>query len=313
MCLGFVHIVVYSYGMVPPMRLPNLATLLSLLIFMTADTSHAGPLQQLTGALPRQVKSWVVEGEDRFFDDKTIFDYIDGSGEVYRAYNLRECLSRVYSKEGGQFIVLDVFDMGTPADAFGVFTHDTDGEAVAIGQDGRWRPGWLNFWKDRYFVSITVQEENPQAFEAALELGRQVGARILQEGARPKLLERLPQRGLQAGTIRFLHHPIVLNYHFYLSDENILELSPATDAVLATYHRAAGSARLLLVQYPHADAARRAAENIRRHYLPDADADGITRLENDRWASARLKDKLLVVVLEAASRESTAELMRETN
>jgi hypothetical protein len=255
----------------------------------------------------------VVEGEDRFFDDKTIFDYIDGSGEVYRAYNLQGCMSRVYSKEGQPSIVLDVFDMGTPADAFGVFTHDTDGEAVAIGQDGRWRPGWLNFWKDRYFVSVTVQEENAQAFEAALELGRQVGARILQEGARPKLLERLPQAGLQAGTIRFLHHPIVLNYHFYLSDENILGLSPGTDAVLATYQRAAGSARLLLVQYPDAGAARRAAENTRRHYLPDADADGTARLENGRWASARLKDRLLVVVLEAGSRESAAELMRETN
>jgi len=294
------------------MRLAYLATLCGFLVFMTADTSRADPLRQLTGSLPQRVMGWVVEGQDRFFDDKTIFDYIDGSGEVYRAYNLRGCLSRVYSRDGGPSIVLDVFDMGTPVDAFGVFTHDTDGEAVAVGQDGRWRPGWLNFWKNRYFVSVTVQEENAQAFEAALELGRQVDARIPEEGERPKLLTRLPQGGLQAGTVRFLHHPIVLNYHFYFSDENILELSPATDAVLATYQRATGSARLLLVQYPDAGAARRAAGNTRRHYLPDADADGVARLENGRWASARLKDKLLVLVFEAGSREFAADLMRET-
>ena len=274
---------------------------------------NADPLRQLTGALTQQVMGWMAEGQDRFFDDKTIFDYIDGAGEVYRAYNLRGCLSRVYSKAGGPPLVLDVFDMGTPADAFGVFTHDTDGEAVAIGQDGRWRPGWLNFWKDRFFVSITVPEENAQAFEAALELGRQVDARIPKKGERPKLLTRLPQTGLQARTIRFLHHPIVLNDHFYLSDENILELSSATDAVLATYQRSAGSARLLLVQYREVGTARRAAKNIRQHYLPDADADGVVRLENGKWASARLKDKLLVVVLEAGSRESAADLMRETN
>jgi len=280
---------------------------------MAFTASHAEPLRQLTDSLPAQVNGWTVEGEDRFFDDKTIFDYIDGEGEVYRAYNLRGCLSRLYSKEGAPAIVLDVFDMGSAADAFGVFTHDIEGAAVAIGQDGRWRPGWLNFWKDRFFVSITIQEENAQAFEAALELGRQVAARVPKKGARPKLLERLPQKGLQSGTVRFLHNPIVLNYHFYLSDENILDLSPQTDAVLATYQKAATSARLLLVHYPDAKMARKAAENIHRHYLPDADADGIARLENGKWASARLKNQLLILVLEAGSRESAAGLVREVN
>jgi len=48
--------------------------------------SHAEPLRQLTDSLPAQVNGWTFEGEDRFFDDKTIFDYIDGEGEVYRAY-----------------------------------------------------------------------------------------------------------------------------------------------------------------------------------------------------------------------------------
>jgi hypothetical protein len=293
-----------------PMRLVYLLTLLGPLVFMTAETSRADPLRQLGGSLPRQVNGWAVESQDRFFDDKTIFDYIDGSGEVYRAYNLRGCLSRTYSKAGAPAIVLDVFDMGSAADAFGVFTHDTDGEEVAIGQDSRWRPGWLNFWKDRFFVSITVQEENAAAFGATLELGRQVAARIPKEGPRPKLLEHLPRKGLQVGTIRFLHHPVVLNYHFYLSDENILELSHRTDAVLATYPGESGDARLLLVQYPDVKTARTAVENVRRHYLPDADADGMARLENGKWAAARLRDRRLVMVLEATRRETAVNLLQ---
>lgn len=293
------------------MRLVCLLALLGPLAVMTAGISHADPLRQLGSSLPRQVKGWAAEGRDRFFDNNTIFDYIDGSGEVYRAYNLRGCLSRTYAKKGGPTIVLDVFDMGSAADAFGVFTHDTDGEVIAIGQDGRWRPGWLNFWRDRFFVSITVQEENLTAFEAALELGRQVASRIPKEGPRPKLLSHLPRKGLQAGTVRFLHHPVVLNYHFYLSDENILELSSGTDAVLAAYVRESGGGRLLLVQYPDSRAARRAAENVSRHYLPDADADGIARLENGKWAAARQKSTRLVMVLEAESRESAADLLGE--
>jgi hypothetical protein len=67
---------------------------------------------------------------------------------------MRQCLSRRYAASQRPAIVLDVFDMGTSQDAYGVFTHDPAGEAVALGQDGRLRPGWANFWKDRFFVSI---------------------------------------------------------------------------------------------------------------------------------------------------------------
>jgi hypothetical protein len=278
---------------------------------MTTEASPADPLRELAGSLPSQVMSWRVEEEDRLFDEKSIFDYIDGSGEVYRAYNMRQCLSRVYSRTDGPAIVLDVFDMGSAADAFGVFTHDTEGEVIAIGQDGRWRPGWLNFWKDRFFVSVTVQEENVQAYEAAKKLGQQVAHSIPKEGLRPNLLTHLPPQGMENGSIRFLHNPIVLNYHFYLSDENLLNLSPRTDAVLATYRRGNGGARLLIVQYPDAVEARKAAAALMVHYLPDAGPPGTARLENGKWSSARLNGKNLVVVLEADSRELSENLMRE--
>ena len=283
-----------------------------LLTLMISEASASTPLLQLAGSLPGQVMGWGVKEEDRLFDEKSIFDYIDGSGEVYRAYNMRHCLSRVYSRNDRPDIVLDVFDMGSAADAFGVFTHDTEGEVISIGQDGRWRNGWLNFWKDRFFVSVTVQEESVLAFEAAKELGRQIAGRIPQEGQRPKLLAHLPAQGIETGSIRFLHNPIVLNYHFYLSDENILNLSRRTDAVLAAYRRDGGDGRLLIVQYTDAVEARKGAAGLMAHYLADADPSGTARLENGKWASARIAGEKLVVVLEAASRELAENLMRET-
>jgi hypothetical protein len=55
---------------------------------------------------------------------------------------------------------------------------------------------------------------------------------------------------LDSENIRYLHHPIVLNYHFYLAEENILNISPQTGAVLANYRRGREKAKLLLVKYP---------------------------------------------------------------
>jgi Family of unknown function (DUF6599) len=253
--------------------------------------------------LPREIGSWTAEPADRLYDPITIFEYIDGAGEVYRAYNMRSCLSRRFETRNGPAIVLDLFDMGSSEDAFGVFTHDTDGDVVDIGQDGRIRPGWLSFWKHRFFVSIYAEEETATAAEAVAQLARLVASLIPQAGNRPKILDLLPTAGLNSNRIRYLHHPVVLNYHYYLADENILNLTPKTDAVLAEYQREEAHGRLLLVNYPTKRQAQAAFAGFRRHYLRDADSSGTARLENNKWATARTHDRLLVIVLEADSRE----------
>ena len=271
----------------------------------------AGTLAELQSKLPTRIAGWQTEAEDRTFDERTIFSYIDGAGEVYRAYNMKMCLSRRYIKEAATVIILDIFDMGSAADAYGVFTHDTDGEKIDIGQDGRLRPGWLSFWQNRFFVSIYLEEENPAAEKAIQELGRQVAAAAGNAGKRPPILKLLPANGLDIGTVRYLHHPIVLNYHYYLFDENILLLSPRTDATLAAYSRSSEKARLLLISYPETQTAKDALAGFREYYLPDADKSGVARLENGKWSAVHLHDRLLAVVLESDSRQLAKNLLKE--
>ena len=292
--------------------IPGLVTISILLLFMIPYT-HANSLEELQAKLPRQVGGWSAQGADRIFDEQTIFGYINGAAEVYRAYNFKQCLSRRYSLPGGPAIILDIFDMGSAPDAYGVFTHDLDGEKLAIGQDGRLRPGWLSFWKDRFFVSIYVEEETPAGEKAVKDLGRQVADKISGHGARPTILKHLPQIGLQADTIRYLHHPIVLNYHYYLADENILNITADTDVALAAYQRGNQAARLLLVQYPTPEEADRSQAAFLKHYLPDADKSGAALLENGKWTAVRRSANLLTIVLEAGSRPIAEHLLEEVS
>jgi hypothetical protein len=37
--------------------------------------------------LPKEINGWSVSENDKLFDPETIFDYIDGAVDVYRAYN----------------------------------------------------------------------------------------------------------------------------------------------------------------------------------------------------------------------------------
>lgn len=270
-------------------------------IFMST-VSHAEPIRNLQKKLPNKIDEWRAQLPDQVYDTISIFEYINGAGEVYKAYNMRLCLSRRYEGSSGLGIVLDIFDMGSSEDAFGVFTHDTDGEIIDIGQDARFRPGWLSFWQHRFFVSIYSEDDSTAALEAVKALGLQVAAGISKRGEKPKLVSLLPQEGLVAKNIRFLHHPIVLNYHFFIADQNILKITPQSKAVLATYNLKSQEARLLLILYPDESIAAESLTEFYKYYLPDADKTGTAQLENGKWASALMQNNLLAIVLESDSR-----------
>jgi len=282
------------------------------LLFGSASLANAQSIDSIKAGLPDRVLAWSKGEEDQIYDDRTIFDYIDGAGEVYRAYNMQRCLSRRYLTHQGPAIVLDIFDMGSSEDAYGVFTHDQDGEKLNLGQGAYYRAGWLSLWKDRFFVSIYADRETEPTKAALLEMAGTVATLIRSEGPKPRILSSLPEEGLQPESIKYFHHHVVLNRHYYLTTENVLSLGKKTDATLASYLRKAGLALLLFIEYPDGETAKGAHAAFLRHYLPDAESSGMALLENKKWCGVRLKGKRLAIVLEADDRKLAESLLEET-
>jgi len=211
-------------------------------------------------SIPMEVAGW--HGTDGFevYDTETIYGYIDGHAEVYMAYGMVRCVSQRYSgPEGEPDIVLDLFEQASPADAFGVFTHDRDGEEVDIGQGGLFRHGWLSFWKGHWFGSVYAEGESEASKEAVLALGRAAADAIGEVGEVPSLVAELPADGLDPRSVRFLHTQEILNGVVYLGYENALQFGPEVDAVVGRYQRPDGGGWLLLVDYPD-DASAELAE-----------------------------------------------------
>jgi hypothetical protein len=250
---------------------------------------------RLAAFIPKTIGPWLSEA-DQVYDAETIFQYIDGAGEVYRSYNMKILVSRRFHKDGRPDIVVDLFDMGSSADAFGVFTHDLDGDNAGVGQGSNYKAGLLSFWKDRYFGSVFAEEETKDSQEAVLEMGRQIARAIPKEGPKPKLLSYLPAEGLAAGRVCYFHNHSVLNYHFFVADGDILLLEQTASAVLAPYTTAGGKSYLLVVGYPDKAKAARAYESFAKNYMPDAKKSGIVRTEDKKWtASAKAGDIVIVV------------------
>lgn len=258
----------------------------------------------LSELMPVQINDWKAVEKDSVYDSDSIFEYIDGAGEVFRAYDFKKLRARHYHNEGHPRIICDLFDMGESRDAFGVFTHDVEGENVGIGQGSLYSGGLLTFWKYKYFISIFAEEETEKTKTVVLALGRQIDASIQELGKVPGVVNLLPQDKLDRGSVRYFHHHLILNYHYFVADENILLLDSEVDGVLGAY---ADKSMLLIVRYPAVEKTAAAFESFSRAFMPDAAEPGLVKTEDGRWAYASVMQEYLVVVFDALSKDQAKE------
>jgi hypothetical protein len=271
--------------------------------FQTPDKETTLAGFTLRQALPPEVSGWEVGREDQVFTRDDIFDYMDGGGEIYLAYDFKFVFVREYARPESPSIVVEIYQMSSSPDAYGAFTHDTDGDEVDLGQGGIYAAGLLRFWKDRIFARILADRETPEAKDAVMELGARIVKAIPHEGEKPRLLEALPPEGLRPKSIRYFHTLISLNAHYYLANVNILNLSPETQAVLARYEKDGSQARLLLVEYPSVERAVDAQGRFTEMFLLERFRPGRKvspkKLEDGKLAGLERRGKYLIIVIEA--------------
>jgi hypothetical protein len=266
--------------------------------------------------LPREISGWTPSRDDQVFGRDDIFDYMDGGGEIYLAYDFRALLVREYTKPEAPAIVVEIYQMSSAGDAYGVFTHDTDGDDFDLGQGAVYAAGLLRFWKDTVFIRIMADRETPEAKDAVMKLGGTIAAAIPQQGKKPALVGLLSEDGLQTKSLRYFHTQISLNAHHYLANVNILNLSPKTQAVLAKYERNRAQARVLLVGYPTAakafDAGGRFVEMfLLERFDPEGGDVEPKKLENGKYAGIIIRGTYLIIVLDADNRSFLERLSQE--
>ncbi len=259
-------------------------------------------------SLPGEAGGWKWDGDAKAYGPKEIFAYMDGAGELYLAYNFRDLIVRRFEKPGQPPITLELYDMGSSEDAYGVFSFERQDEEVKIGQGSEFGGGLLRFWKGKYFVSIYPDGEGPEVATAILALGRAVADSIPVTGQAPALLRYLPdgKKGLVEKSIRYLHSHVLLNQRFFISHENILGLKADTGAGLAEVLAGKEKLRLLLIQYPSEDRAKDALESFKKAYMPEARQKDRIHTEDKKWTLVQRRGNMILLVFHA-SREGDAE------
>jgi hypothetical protein len=267
---------------------------------------EAMDLRQL---MPGEVGGWRAESPGRVYDRDTLFEYIDGGAELYLAYGFREMVAGRYQKAGEPDIVVDLFDMGSSDDAFGVFTAELQEPEAGVGQGSEYAAGLLRFWKGRFFASVWAEGETATTESSVLAIGEKIAAAIEPPGRTPQLVRALPERGLGERGIRFFHDHASLNLHYFVADGNILGLSEQTEAVLAPYGAGDSAMRVLVIRYPAAGDAEDALASFLDSYLPEGRRTGMAQVESGTWVGAENRADVVAVVFDAPNEGEARDLL----
>lgn len=261
--------------------------------------------------LPSQIEGWKWNGDEETYNSQTIFDYIDGAGELYRSYNFQNLRIRRFAKPAQPSITLELYDMGSSEDAYGIFSFERQDEEVNIGQGSEYGGGLLRFWKERYFVNIYSETDSPELKSVIFNLGRMVADSIKRTGPAPKLIKLLPESpcGLIEKSVLYFHNDVCLNQRFFVASQNILNLGQRTNGVIAQYLRGQNRSHLLLVQYPAEKLAEEALQSFSKAYLPEVADKGRLQTEDGKWTVANKHKEYLLIVFGASNLAEAEDLL----
>jgi hypothetical protein len=181
----------------------------------------------IRGMLPANAcgGDWMMDGDVRVFDRENLFEHIDGEAELYLPYGFRMLAAAVYvnRKNHDDAVTVDVYEMGSPLDAFGIYSNYRREDHVPAGigpgllTEGFISPTQLMFYKDVYFVRIQASGGADLFRDALLNCGRTVARKIppsSEPGRRPPILEALHVPGIIPGSERYIAQSL-LGYEFF--------------------------------------------------------------------------------------------------
>jgi hypothetical protein len=169
------------------------------------------------------VDGWTRTGEVREYLADNLWEYINGAAELFVEYDIQRCRTADLTSDG-VVVSVDVYDMGTPLNAFGVLSRERAGTTIALpgATEAAISPPYLALLlKGSTYVKVNALEgELTDASAQTLLEG--IANSLPGEAAYPAELALLPEEGRVDGTEGFQR-------------DGFLGLSELSDCLYAEY------------------------------------------------------------------------------
>ena len=271
----------------------------SLLLTVLTALAAAGATPDLKGSLPQGFEggSWKPAGDYTYAPDN-LYNYINGAADFFISYGFIQLAGREYRQgsEKKRTVTIDIYDMGTTLNAFGVFGSKRDAESapLQIGAGAFGTAQYLFLYKDRYYVEI--QAYPAESGDLLAGMAQKVAARLPGGHTPPAELNYLPAAGRVPGTEKYITGGIL--GHGFLDR-----------GLVCNYLLEGAEVMAFLVFFPSASDAGRALESYKRYLESAGEAwQELKGLEERGFVSREPYHKTVIAARQAAFIAGVADL-----
>ncbi len=146
-----------------------------------------------------------------------LYDYINGAAEMFHGHGFKRLATATYvrKKDENEVLTVDIYEMGSPLDAYGIYSRyrDPEGEFPEIGAAACLSGNTLVFCKESYFVQLQTIKLSLTGKQALGMAAREAAGRIPGRNSLPPELGYLPGNAVREQTIDYVPRSL-LGYGF---------------------------------------------------------------------------------------------------
>jgi hypothetical protein len=197
-------------------RWPIRPAALAVMIIVLAACSGGEPAQDEPGPtmavgfdLPAdgELPGWSLVTAPEHYEADNLWEYINGQADFFIDYGFVRVETAEYrnDQESGS-VVLEVYRMGRPQEAFGIFAAERtrDDRPLEIGAGAYLGANVLGFWQGEQYVKLTSFDEGPAIEQLLIALAEEVSSRIPTQDQQLETMLLFPEQGRVEASERFI-------------------------------------------------------------------------------------------------------------
>jgi len=281
-----------------------------IVLFLFCEKPQSGLDQLFPG--PGFEKGWSWFKMVVHYNPDNLYEYIDGEAELYLSYDFKELATLTYfwgNVDDTSFVV-DIYDMGTPLSAFGLYSNYRypDYNYEKIGTEAVVSDFSIKFYQGKYVVELKAGAASNKIKNAMLTVAKKISERIKEPAEPPPILNLLPRKNQIDKTLRYV-------------SKNMLNQAFLPGGLEARYRIKGREATGFIVFFENPDDAKTGFEKLRDFFKKSDEAVfHLNKLGNDNfgvktsyhgYVLASLSGRFIVGAEDSSSPETGVELVLE--
>jgi len=154
-----------------------------------------------------EMPGWSRVTEPEHYEADNLWEYINGQADFFIDYGFARVDTAEYrNDQESSSVVLEVYLMGRPQEAFGIFAAERtrDDRPLEIGAQAYLGANVLGFWQAEQYVKLTSFDDGPEVERLLVGLAEEISSRIPSQGRDLETLLLFPEEGRIEASERFI-------------------------------------------------------------------------------------------------------------